>query len=178
MKLILGAAETWQPGWYATNEQWLDVTRADHWDRLFAGRRIVTHVVAEHVFEHLTEDEARAALAHIARHLVPGGRVRIAVPDGYHPDPVYRRHVGLDGIGDDAGDHKQLLDLDRLTALMTEQGFRTEHLEGYRADGTLVQRDWRDEDGYVRRSRRNGGRGNLWSFPDADTSLIVDGVLP
>ena len=45
--------------------------------------RSTAHVGAEHVFEHLTWDEARAALANISQYLKDGGRIRIAVPDGY-----------------------------------------------------------------------------------------------
>ncbi len=48
IKIILGAAETHQKGWYFTNEQWLDITSAAHWNRLF--------------FEHLTRAQAVEAL--------------------------------------------------------------------------------------------------------------------
>lgn len=175
MKIIVGAAETWQPGWYSTNEQWLDITREKDWQAVFKGKRLITHVVAEHVFEHLTPGQSRTALTLIAAHLVDGGRVRIAVPDGYHPDEDYLRHVGIGGIGDDAADHKQLLTVDSLSALLTEAGFRPHHIEGYDAGGTLVARGWSAEDGHIRRSRVNS-LNSPWSFVDADTSLIVDGV--
>ena len=38
-------------------------------------------VLASHVLEHLTADEARSCVAEIRRVLVPGGVVRVAVPD-------------------------------------------------------------------------------------------------
>ena len=95
LKIIVGAAETWQKGWYSTNEDWLDITKAEDWRAVFEGKRIITHVLAEHVFEHLTHDECRIALAHIGGHMKKGGRIRIAVPDGYHPDSDYLRHVGI-----------------------------------------------------------------------------------
>ena len=175
IKIIVGAAETWQPGWYSTNEQWLDISRAADWQAVFKGRRLITHVVAEHVFEHLTQEQSRAALSLIADHLVDGGRVRIAVPDGYHPDSDYLRHVGIGGIGDDAADHKQLLTVDGLTELLVEAGFRPHHVEGYDASGTLITRGWSSEDGYILRSRAHAA-DSPWTFVDADTSLIVDGV--
>ncbi|WP_333592186.1 hypothetical protein [Brevundimonas sp.] len=176
LKIIVGAAETWRPGWYSTNEQWLDITSAKDWEETFAGRPLLTHVVAEHVFEHLTHDEAAQALRLIARHLQPGGRIRIAVPDGFHPDPTYIRHVGIGGIGDDAADHKQLLNADVLRGLITDAGFKATLVEGFERDGRLVQTPWREEDGYVWRSRQNPSTA-VFDFVDAETSLIVDGVL-
>lgn len=177
IKLILGAAETWQEGWYSTNEQWLDIARADHWAAVFGGRRIISHAVAEHVFEHLTEDQTRAALALIAAHMVPGGRLRIAVPDGHYPDPDYIRRVGINGIGDDAADHKQLLTVDSLSAMMRGAGFATTHVEGFEADGRLVTNRWDPADGWIRRSRQNPA-DTAWEHEGDSTSLIVDGVMP
>ena len=178
LRIIVGAAETWQTGWYSTNEDWLDITSAEDWQAVFKGKRILTHVVAEHVFEHLTRDECRTALAHIRRHLEYGGRIRVAVPDGNHPDEVYLRHVGIGGIGDDAADHKQLLTADSLFELMTEACFEPEHIEGYDASGRLIRKPYSPEDGFVSRSRANATPASRkrWDFVDADTSLIVDGV--
>ncbi len=179
IKIILGAAETSQAGWYSTNEQWLDITRADHWANVFGGRKILTNMVAEHVFEHLTYEEAQRTLKNISDHMEAGGRIRIAVPDGYNPNPEYIRHVGIAGIGDDAADHKQLLNVDVLAGLLSEAGFNPAQLEGYKADGTLVQNDYSANDGYIWRSRINhkdAANQKPWIFPDAQTSLIVDGI--
>ena len=178
LKIIVGAAETWQEGWYTTNEDWLDITSAENWRTVFKGKRIITHVLAEHVFEHLTHDECRIALTHINGHMNKGGRIRVAVPDGYHPDSDYLRHVGIGGIGDDAADHRQLLTVDTLSALMTEAGFRPHYIEGYDSDGRLVQNEYSAEDGFIYRSRANETPESRkqWGFVDADTSLIVDGI--
>lgn len=177
IRIILGAAETFQPGWYSTNENWLDVTNAKHWQKVFNNKPLLTHAVAEHVFEHLTYEEAQRALRHINQHMPVGGRVRIAVPDGYNPDPTYIRHVGINGIGDDASDHKQLLNVDVLSGLLTEAGFTPELVEGYSKDGTLVQRPYSTDDGFIMRSRANPLLKDRkhWDFVDAETSLIVDG---
>ena len=178
IRIIVGAAETFQDGWYSTNEQWLDVTDPADWQRVFNGRRLITHAVAEHVFEHLTYDECRKALANMFSHMVDGARVRIAVPDGYHPDEDYIRHVGIDGIGADAADHKQLLNVDALAQLFREAGFEPTHLEGYDSEGNLVRNSYSTDDGFIQRSRGNASPDsrNKWGFVDADTSLIVDGV--
>ena len=41
IKIIVGAAETYQSGWFATNEQWLDITKESHWRNLFNGKKIL-----------------------------------------------------------------------------------------------------------------------------------------
>ena len=123
ISVILGAAMTKQPDWYSTNEQWLDITNADNWKEIFQGKKLIRYVMAEHVFEHLTYTDAQSALQFIREHMAPKGRIRIAVPDGYHPDPTYIKHVGIAGIGADAEDHKQLLTCDSLTTLLAEAGF-------------------------------------------------------
>ena len=178
LKIIVGAAETHQDGWYSTNEDWLDITKAEHWWDVFKGRCIVTHVLAEHVFEHLTRDECRIALAHIGKHMKVGGRIRVAVPDGNHPDDDYLAHVGVGGIGDDAADHKQLLTIETLNELMTEVGFQMDHIEGYDEQRRLIRKNYSAEDGFVRRSRANATPEirKRWRFTDAGTSLIVDGI--
>ena len=53
VNLILGAALTNQKGWFSTNEEWLDICKEDHWNRLFKSKKRVKRVLAEHVFEHL-----------------------------------------------------------------------------------------------------------------------------
>ncbi len=178
IKIILGAAETKQEGWYSTNQQWLDITNPNDWARVFKGKKILSHITAEHVFEHLTEAQCKAALKLCFDHLTPGGRLRIAVPDGYNPNAEYIKHVGINGIGDDAADHKQLLTIDTLAAVIKDAGFTPQHVEGYTKDGKLIQTPHDANDGFIYRSRQNNTPQSeaRWSFPDANTSLIVDGV--
>lgn len=178
IKIIVGAAETYQKSWFSTNEQWLDITKRKHWEKIFNGEARLTHLVAEHVFEHLTPEEAAQSLALIQEHIVEGGRVRIAVPDGYNPDPVYLEHVGINGIGDDAADHKQLLNKDTLTTLLTDAGFTNQLIEGFDKSGRLTIKPHQTDDGFIMRSRanKNSAISQKWAFPDADTSLIIDGI--
>ena len=115
------------------------------------------------------------ALRNIVNHLIMGGRIRIAVPDGYNPNQDYIENVCISGIGDDAKDHKQLLNVQKLTDMMIQSGFDVEHIEGYQSDGQLIKKDWSSVNGFIRRSRKNKP-DNSWNFPDASTSLILDGV--
>ena len=179
LKIIVGAALTSQSGWWATNEQWFDITKKNDWLKLFKGKKLLTHVVAEHVFEHLSVDECQTALQLIYSHMLSGGRIRIAVPDGFNPESIYIKHVGINGIGADASDHKQLLTMESLRVILTEAGFVVQPLEGYTKEGILIQNFFDVEDGYIFRSRNNPNNmalKNGWDFIDANTSLIIDGI--
>ena len=35
IKIIIGASNTYQKNWYATNESWLDITNENDWIRVF-----------------------------------------------------------------------------------------------------------------------------------------------
>ena len=178
INLILGAAETSQKGWYSTNYEWFDISKSNDWDRIFNGKVIVKKMVAEHVFEHLTADQMSAALSLAHQHLIPGGKLRIAVPDGYNPDPTYRAHVDVGGIGADASDHKQLLNYDILREALIHAGFQSTLLEGYSSSGELVSNAICEQDGFILRSRANPKeiKAQGWDFPNSKTSLIIDAI--
>ena len=86
MKVIVGAGGTSEPGWLALGESDLDVTDFEQWAQRFAPSSLDA-ILAEHVWEHLTEIEALAATRNAAYFLRPGGILRIAVPDGLHTCP-------------------------------------------------------------------------------------------
>ena len=62
IKIIIGANQTYQKKWYSTNESWLNITKEQHWIKIFKKKIIITNIVAEHVFEHLTYDECIKSL--------------------------------------------------------------------------------------------------------------------
>ncbi len=177
VNLIIGAALTKQKGWFSTNEEWLDITRKEHWDRLFNSKVRVKRVLAEHVFEHLTIDEMRIALNLIYENMVDGGSLRIAVPDGNNPNKEYRDHCGIKGIGADALDHKQFITYEFLSGEVDKIGFKFFLIEGYLRNKKLVSKKPNKDLGLVMRTRSNRKIENLkegWSFFDSNTSLIID----
>jgi predicted SAM-dependent methyltransferase len=179
LKIIVGAALTAQEGWISTNEQWLDITNEKDWKRFFESKKIIKNILAEHVFEHLSENEADITLKIMKNYLVNGGKVRIAVPDGNNPNEEYLKNVGIKGIGPDASDHKQLYTSEKLVSLFLKNGFEVDVVEGYISDGRLIQKNYSDSEGYVMRSRKNYNKNlnSNWGFKDSATSLIVDGIL-
>ena len=171
VNIIIGAGRTRQDGWIATDAPAFDLRVGDHWRRLFPPASI-DRMLAEHVFEHLTSVDLASFLDTAGQYLAPGSRIRIAVPDGYHPSAEYINSVKPGGSGAGAGDHRVLYTCDLIGELMRRQGYQFELLEYFDAAGRFHQTEWSAADGFVSRSadhdaRNTGGQLNY-------TSLIVD----
>lgn len=169
LKVILGAGPTDFPGWLKTDKDLLNVSRPSDWSSLFKPDSIDS-LLSEHMFEHLTRDEARLAVGECYRYLKPGGLFRIAVPDGYRRDPIYVTEAGAKEAG-----HQVVYNVDTLTNLLQSVGFRTTPLEYFDAQQQFHVVPWDTNDGFIKRSlyfdRQESFRcGNLFY-----TSLIVDG---
>src|SRR6476620_1394942 len=122
-------------------------------------------MLAEHVWEHLTADEALSAARTCFTYLRPGGYLRIAVPDGLHPDPAYQAQsmVGGRGPGGGPNDHKVLYTYATLRGLFEFAGFQVELYEYFDEEGAFHYHRWDERDGKIRRSKRfdhrnRGGR--------------------
>jgi predicted SAM-dependent methyltransferase len=178
-RLVIGASAQYDPGWIPTEKDFLNLLHPRDWDQFFPPNSVAA-LLAEHVWEHLTPDEARTAADTCFTYLRPGGYLRIAIPDGLHPDPVYIGLVGVKGqVPDQHGvlapnDHKVLYTYRTAQALFEGAGFKVELLEYFDEDGTFHEREWREQDGTIRRSRRldrrNQGGGLVY------TSIILDAV--
>ena len=171
VKVILGAGATRYDGWIATDIPAFDILKHEHWARLFQPNT-VERILAEHVIEHLTIDQFKDFLRIARIYLASGGRIRLAVPDGRHPDPDYIARVRPGGTGEGADDHKVLYTGELMRATLTGQGYDCQLLEYYDASGEFHHRDWHPEDGFVRRSAFHDARNANGRL--AYTSLMVD----
>ena len=132
--------------------------------------------LAEHVWKHLFPEQAQAAAVNCYRLLVPGGHLRIAVPDGLHPDPKYIDHVKPGGTGAGREDHQVLYTYRTLVELLEAAGFEVRLLEWFDEEGQFHLREWHPNDGFVYRSTRYDERNA--HDPTAYTSIIADAVKP
>lgn len=171
LRLTVGASHISQEGWIETEAGYLNLLQPRHWERCLR-RDTVDAIVAEHVWEHLTPEEGVRAAACCRDYLRPGGHLRIAVPDGFHPDPDYIAHVRPGGAGEGADDHKALYTVETLTALLGRAGLRAEPREWFDAAGQFHFVEWSPGDGMIRRSRRFDPRNEGGKL--AYTSLIID----
>ncbi len=172
---MVGAGSVSESGWIPTDLDTLDLTDAKDWKRLFQPDSIKA-IFAEHVWEHLSPADARTATAYCFRYLKPGGHLRIAVPDGFHPDPAYQTYVKPNGTGPGADDHKVLYTHVLLEALLQQEGFTVQALEYFDEKGIFHQEPWTEEYGTVQRSARLDARNQNGELNY--TSLIFDGIKP
>lgn len=175
LKIIVGASSTAMPGWISTEYPCVDISKANSLNRYFQNGSVVA-IVAEHVLEHLTHPQAALAVINLFNLLSSGGRWRIAVPDGYHPDSNYINQVKPNGIGDGADDHKALYNIDSLTQTLTRGGFTVRPLEWFDQSGQFNYVNWDSRHGHISRSRVNDRRNKV--KPLSYTSLIVDAIKP
>ena len=152
-RIVVGADGVYEPGWIPTDIQNLNLLKPEMWARYFDGNSL-DRILAEHVWEHLTEAEGAAAARLCRAYLRPGGVLRVAVPDGLHPDPDYVRWVkpGERGLGPKG--HKSLYTYATLRELFEGAGFTVELLEYFDEAGDFHAANWDPADGLIRRSRR------------------------
>jgi predicted SAM-dependent methyltransferase len=174
-KIVLGAAHKQMPGWIGTDIYELNILKRDDWERYFAENSIEA-LLAEHVWEHLTIEQGRAAAALCFQFLQPGGYLRIAVPDGLHPDPAYIEWVRPGGSGPGADDHKLLYTYKTFAALFVDAGFEVILLEHFDETGQFHSLDWSADDGMIDRSRHFDQRNDAQNLNY--TSIILDVVKP
>jgi len=84
-RIIVGGATTQYEGWIPADKESLNLLVESDWTDYFESNSLDA-ILAEHVWEHLTRDEAVVAVTNCYLFLKPGGYLHIAVPDGLHPD--------------------------------------------------------------------------------------------
>ncbi len=162
-----------EKGWYATDIETLDITKEEDWANHLLFLK-VDNIVAEHVWEHLNEKDTFLANRNCYKFLKKKGVLRIAVPDGFHPDPEYINYVKPNGSGMGAEDHKILYNYKLMKEKLEKVGFSVNLLEYWDEEGNFHFTDWSIDDGKIMRSKRYDERnsdGNL-----VYTSLIVDAI--
>ena len=178
LKIIIGAGEQSWSGWIPTQKEQLDLLNPTTWDLSFQNRLADTFL-CEHVWEHLTEAQGRAAARLCFKYLKPGGYLRCAVPDINYPDAVYQMTVKIGGPGPKdhpAADHKIVYDYHLFSDIFVSAGFEVDLLEYCDERGRFHYNQWSIDDGTIYRSllvdhrNRNGKIGFA--------SLIIDARKP
>jgi predicted SAM-dependent methyltransferase len=169
-RIVIGAWDRCDPDWIPTQRDFLDLLKREDWERFFQPDS-VDAMLAEHVWEHLSEEEGRAAAITCFKYLKPGGYLRVAVPDGLHPDPTYVDMVKA-GKNPDAGggapnqaptpadqagnaaDHKALYTYKTLRDVFQRAGFRVVLYEYFDEAGAFHLEEWNRNGGTIWRSIR------------------------
>ena len=166
-----------------TQKDELDLTDPASFARYFGSRR-ADALLCEHVWEHLTLQEGRAAARLCWTYLEPGGYLRVAVPDAHFPDAEYQRTVQVGGPGPadhPAADHKIVYDVHTFAGVFTQAGFDVNLLEYHDQAGRFHAQSWSPEDGPVYRSAQFDHRNAAYragSGPLGFASLMLDARRP
>jgi predicted SAM-dependent methyltransferase len=170
-KIVVGSAGLQSPGWIATDIQFLNLLKVADWDRFFRADSLDT-ILAEHVWEHLTCDEGLQAARTCFRFLKTGGYIRVAVPDGLHPDPSYIDYVQVGG----PDDHKMVYTYKTLRDIFEKSGYRVQLYEYFDEAHKFHFQAWNPEDGMISRSKRFDERNKdgVLNY----TSVILDAFKP
>ncbi len=171
INLIVGAGPFKFKGWFSTDIATLDVTNENHFKKYFKDKKI-NKILAEHVLEHLTNEDLELLVTHLYKYSADDINIRIAVPDGFHKDENYIRIVKPSGTGIGADDHKHLFNYKTLSSLFEKQGFVSYLKEYWDEEAEFRTIYFNDDFGMIRRSFINDDR-NKDKIPRY-TSLIVD----
>jgi len=159
--------------WFPTDIEALDITKKKDWERFLWFKKL-DNISAEHVWEHLTDKDTALANANSFKFLKKDGVLRLAVPDGYHPDKNYIDYVKPGGHGDGADDHKIFYKYKIMKELLESVGFQVNLLEYWDEQGKFHFNEWTDEGGRISRSKRYDERNQAGELKY--TSLIVDAI--
>ena len=174
-KITIGASDIYESGWNPTELSFLNLTKEEDFKALFSLNSIEA-IIAEHVWEHLTPEDGKKALANCFKYMKPGAYLRIAVPDGYHESKEYISSVKPGGHGNGSDDHKILYTYQSMSKAMEEVGFKVNLLEYFNEKKEFVMNPWDKKQGNIRRSRYNDPRNTADKI--VYTSLIADAVKP
>lgn len=171
LKLVIGASGLFDAGWVGSDIEYLNLLNPSDWSRFFE-KASIDAMLAEHVWEHLTPQEGQQGAKCCFEYLRQGGYLRVAVPDGFHPDQAYIDKVKPGGTGAGAFDHKVLYNHRSFSELFEAVGFRAVPLEYFDAQGEFHFVEWHPDDGKIRRSKRFDARNQNGQLNY--TSLILD----
>lgn len=171
INIIIGAGPTSYKGWFPTDKVTLDVTKESDFKKYFYKKKI-SKILAEHVLEHLSNEELEHMISNFYKYSSDNVNIRIAVPDGFHPNKEYIDTVKPGGKGEGAFDHKHLFNVNSLSELFRRYGFKAYPIEFWDEKGVFHKGYKNDENGFIIRSFINDKR-NSNGNPNY-TSLIID----
>ena len=152
-RIVIGSSGTAQAGWVQTDREVIDLLSEETWLVYFVPGSL-DGILAEHVWEHLSANDATRAAEICFKFLKPGGYLRVAVPDGLNPNSSYIDQVRPGGTGPGADDHKVLYVYSTFRDLFIAAGFEVRLYEYYDDMGRFHFNDWGPLDGMIRRSMR------------------------
>lgn len=98
IKLVVGSSGLYEKDWIPSEYYFLNLLKEQDWFIYFKENQI-DNILSEHVWKHLTLKDGEIAAKTCFKFLKSGGRLRVAVPDGFHPNEEYINYVKPGGVG-------------------------------------------------------------------------------
>jgi len=149
--LNIGAGGSRYQGWISTEKNQLDVTNPEHFAFLFS-RKKISKILAEHVIEHIHENEFIEFLHFVKAYLEPMATIRIAVPDANHPSIYVRDLTKPGGEEPGADDHKVFYSIDRMRYIASKTFYKLDPIEYFDDKGFFHFNNISWDNGYICRS--------------------------
>jgi len=173
LNIVVGSGKRYEEGWIPTDIDTLNLLKESDWQQFFEPNSIDA-ILAEHVWEHLSENDSIVAARNCFKYLKNGGYLRIAVPDGFHPDTEYINHVKPPEAGVGVEGHENLYTYKSLQKVFQKVGFRVTLLEYFDEHGNFHFSEWNPSQGKINRSKRFDRRNTEGKLKY--TSIIIDAV--
>ncbi len=116
---------------------------------IFEGLKIISDQSAEHVLEHLSNQQIEKMLKKINEYSGNELTFRVAVPDGFHINEKYIKNVKPGGDGEGAKDHKHLFNFKTLTDKIEKFGFQAKLIEYWDERGEFHS-SYSNKNGYIK----------------------------
>ncbi|MBL4625667.1 MAG: hypothetical protein JKY42_11085 [Flavobacteriales bacterium] len=172
VQICVGSSGDDYTGWLPTEQNFLELLDEKTWTNLFDTPNSIDAMLAEHVWEHMSLEDGKSAAKMCYKFLKPGGFLRIAVPDGFTPDPEFIEAVDVGGYGRCADGHLVLYNHKTFTEVFEQAGFKVNKLEYFDENGKFIHNPWDLKTGIIKRSTGNKG-ANKDVF---DSSIILDAI--
>jgi len=173
LRIVIGSSGVYPASWIPSEAHFLNLLVEETWRKYFNENEI-SNLLAEHVWEHLTPDEGKLAAKVCYKFLKKGGRLRVAVPDGFHKTQQYIDWVKPGGSGSGADDHKVLYNYKTFSEIFKDAGFKVVLIEYFDEHHNFHATEWSKEEGFIHRSIKYDER-NINGEP-VYTSLFIDAI--
>lgn len=175
IRLAIGAVSHCGEDWIAAERDQIDLVDPASWS-CFLQKSSVDAILAEQVWEHLSKQDGKTAARNCFQFLRPGGYLRVAVPDGFHPSQRREtsRCSAFSEIG--RGGDGRLYNHQSFAEAFLQVGFQVRLIEFFDKEGVFHANHWDVSKGLVKRTLLFDDRNIAQPF--AYTSLVLDAVKP
>ena len=175
IRLAIGSETHCSEDWIPAESDQIDLANAASWSSFFQ-KSSVDAILAEHVWEHLSEHDGKIAARNCFQFLQPGGYLRVAVPDGFHPSQPRQALGRLGGSEIGTVGCGTLYNYRSFANAFLAVGFQVQLIEFFDQEGVFHSNHWDVSKGLVKRSLLFDERNTAQPF--AYTSLVLDAIKP